>query len=210
MIAVSPWSICLTGKSMDWNKVPRDFPSIAVNTAIKDAPFCDYWCSRDKPNEYNVQIKKDLKRLRPAGIFTAAHLSTWQKWAEDEKIGLADIIPLDWISVSWIKGEVDLNPKFSVFLAMVFAISRGAKFITLHGCDMAGEGYHDPDLEVRTQDWPDRWTTETNIMKKMLKACYVHGIRIAGIPNRIVEGVYQDYGIILGGQSLGQPQKSNS
>lgn len=205
MRAVPPWSICLGGKSMDWKNVPKEFPSIAINTAIKNAPFCDYWCCRDKPNLYNIQIKKDLYRLRPVGIFTASHLSSWQKWLDDNKLAFADVIPLDWISVRWIKGEVDLNPKFSVFLAMVFAISRGAKFITLYGCDMDGEGYDDPDLESRTQDWPDRWATETNIMKKMLKACYVHGIRIAGIPHSIVQGVYNDYGIILGGESLGQP-----
>ena len=187
----NPWNILLPGKSLDFYNVHWDWPTIAVNAAIVGAKRVDYLACRDKPNRWVADAIEEAKAKRPVMLVSPSHraVQAWKEcftaWHKDEQP--ADIATVDWQDFDWVKKEVNPNPDKTVFFAILYAIEvGGTKDIHLHGCDMSGKGYHIDNIDCRPQKWEQRWAREIETMIKFFRAARERGIRINGLPQRLV------------------------
>lgn len=178
------WHIVAPGPSLGWDWWPAEGFVACINQALRDAPACDYWVCFDRPKkEIHDTCWADATRLRPKLVTRHKALPQWEPWGLEMLDGRKETQALSWL---WNL----TNRNYSSYMAIAFAVQRGARHLAFHGMDLSGVGYAggvDP-LKRSDDHWDQRWNDENlegaairNIMSELDR----RGFKLEGLPPHV-------------------------
>jgi hypothetical protein len=176
---MSLWNIVVPGLAADIAEHLTDEGEvICINAALNHVPRCGWWVCYDAPNDLHMGAIEKCKEFVPRVVTEQNRDKAWraivEKWPIDQQ---PSIIICKWQPV-WFAAAIKIGPRYSTFLAMMWALQGGATEIRIHGCTMQGVGYCDTDanelMRVRQRNpryWNSRWEKERAMMNAAQKAC---------------------------------------
>lgn len=166
-------AICNPGPSFDASEVdPEHDIIIAVNRAIADID-ADWWAYCDH---------QALGVIEPVG--NPKHYTTRNSVKSASKKSYADKLRMDGLTL--VEDCDECLPRslghtlYTATAAYSLAVKLGATSITVYGCDMAGDGYHNGD-KLQTRDTDARWEREREIQRKCVAHLKTMGVDVYGV-----------------------------
>ena len=177
------------GLTLDWDKVDTNAPVLAcVNTAVRDAPRCDYWISADDMREVHLDVSPRALHLGSIVIADALPAARnrrdrWGNWAD----WVDTIPPAQRLTLrTWHPPRgISHHCKYSMTFALCYLhFVLGATEINCYGSALAGIGYYAEELKRHWHLHNDtrgvgRWKAERLLLSRAVRVLYrEHGVRV--------------------------------
>lgn len=181
---MSLWNIVVPGLAADIAEhLTDDGVVCCVNAALSHVPRCDYWVCYDAPNDLHIGSFDACRRHRPIVVTEKNRHKPWREMTRDwDLLDQPSVVVCDWKPL-WFAVAIKIGPRYSTFMAMLFALQGGATEIRVHGSTMLGVGYcndkANEQMRVRQRPpryWSSRWEKERAMMNAAERACKERGV----------------------------------
>lgn len=177
------------GLTLDWDKVDIDAPVLAcVNTAVRDAPRCDYWISADDMREIHLDVSPRAMRLGSIVVADASpsarsRRGRWGNWSDwiDTLVPAQKLVLRTWHPPNGISRHCKFSMTFALcYLHFVLGVTE----INCYGSGLSGLGYYTDELEPHWHKHngskgEGRWKAERLLLSRAVGALYrEHGVRV--------------------------------